>query len=208
MLLIIDGYNLIKTILKKSHVNCKEINTFIETVIAYITKKQYKAIIVFDGFNNLDLNYKYHAIINIVYSKNQSADDYIKKYIGNYIKNNDKNKTFLITSDQEIKKFAYKLGVESIDSYTFYHKINKDKKNNANYTKNNTGYKTQKATGQIYKLNNQNNQFETEESKELDALMEEGCKRIVYKEQDYKSEIKNNKTKKNKKKINKILKKL
>lgn len=200
MLFIIDGYNFIKTIFKKSHVSSKEINYCLSIVTSYAEKKQHQVIIVFDGFSSVYCGY-YENIV-IVYSEGQSADTYIKNYISNYIKNNKVNIVLVITSDQEITRFAHKFDIEALDSYSFYDKINKTI-NKHKPSQVNT-VKQKKYDNQIYKLNDDNDD-------ELDALMIDGSKKMVYKDQDYglfNNSLNNVKLNKKKKKINKILKKI
>ncbi|MCK9543008.1 MAG: NYN domain-containing protein [Novosphingobium sp.] len=205
MLFIIDGYNLIKTVFKKPYVSTKEIDTCISIIAYYISKKQYTAIIVFDGFNNL--SYKYNPEISIIYSELKSADDYIKDYIKNYINNNNSNTKakdlLIVTSDQEIVKFAYRLSIDSIDSYSFYHQINKNYIKNKHKNISNKINRPENTDGQIHKLNDQ-------EDLELDSLMKQACKKMIYKDQDYQNnnQINNNQNKKLSKKKLKILKKI
>lgn len=189
MLFIIDGYNLVKTIFKKSYVNEKELNFFINLISDYTKKTENKVIVVFDGFGNI--SYRFNRFIDIIYSQEKSADDYIKDYLINY--KTDINSLILITSDQEIKRFAYRLGFDSLDSYNFYHRINKKavKKNNIKIVK-------KKYTDQIYKLSEK-------EDDELDELMVIGSNNISNKDKNIDLEKDRSK---NSKKIDRVLKKI
>lgn len=208
MLFLVDGYNLLKSIFRKSFISKNEIDWFMINISRYARKKNHEMIIVFDGFNADYYNCKYDNHVYVIYSQNITADEYIK----NYIKNNKlNNSTVIVSSDLDITKFAAKFDIPSIDSLLFFDKVqNNIEKESKTKSLN---IKIQKSSGQLYKFNQDN---KGEVNKELDELMQMGSSYIMHKDQD--QNFNNGKwpdnerlratSSKKEKKINKILKKI
>ena len=82
MKLVIDGYNLLKNILKIQYVSLRERDQFLKRLSLYAEKKSVQILIVFDG-GDVNFNYSERAYgIEIIYSGFiDSADDVIMRYI-------------------------------------------------------------------------------------------------------------------------------
>lgn len=172
MIIYIDGYNLIKHVSGESYTSQLDKNKFLELMNNYAKKKNYKVVIFFDGgvlnFPYSE-NYKYIEIVNSGYKL--SADDVIKEYL----QNNKGLKILLVTTDRDLRNFAASLKFESIKSIDFY-KILIQKKELDTFEKKIAS--ASKIDRSIYKTSNENN-FN------LDQIMQESCKKIQIKKEDY-----------------------
>lgn len=117
MILLIDGYNVIKQALGKQEISEFEREDFIKMLGKYAKIRGHKIRLVFDGGPSYSAIKESRYDINIVYSgAKESADDYIKRYM-------DKNKSLdvlLVSTDREICRYAFRLRIEQIDSKDFY----------------------------------------------------------------------------------------
>lgn len=117
MKIIIDGYNLLKNMLKKQHITDVERDAFINRLATYAMIKKHSVTIVFDGGpygSTVQEKIKRGAI---VYSGSQlSADDYIMKILSTA----PSSSIVLISSDRELKNYAEKRGVAVVPSEKFY----------------------------------------------------------------------------------------
>ncbi len=194
MILIIDGYNLLNQIYKQKQISQNQFDVFIKKIEDYAISKKHTAIIVFDGYDIWD-TYKHNVKhLTFVFSKEISADDYIKEFI-------EKNKSkdlIVVSSDSEIYQAAAALGIVTIESDAFALNLKQ-------FGMKGSKPSTKKLEGQIYKISE-------EENPELDILMEESSEVPCYKiEQEYSAENdqpKSKKLSKSEKKILKISKKL
>ena len=116
---IIDGYNVIK---HPSFSSPKQIRdqrlAFVEFIRAnrLCGSPKNKIIIVFDGNPNVSGRDKINSGVNVVFTKKETADDYIKRLIGSEA--NPKN-TVVVTDDKEIKFFVKSVGGLSMDVEEF-----------------------------------------------------------------------------------------
>ena len=101
MIIIIDGYNVLKHLLHPEFVSDHHKNTFIRQLNKYSKNKGHKIVLIFDGGpyewpdkERVDGIYVIHS------GYKESADEYIKRYLDEYK--------------------ASRLGIESIDSLDFY----------------------------------------------------------------------------------------
>ncbi|MBT3455456.1 hypothetical protein HN446_00115 [bacterium] len=120
MILLIDGYNLVKHGLAKSRITPNEKKQFLDTLGRYVKRKKHEVVLVFDGGDNMyPFKEKEHGM-SIWYSGyNQCADSLIKKFLRKY-KNFD---TLLVSSDRELQDCAKRAGIESVTAMYFYNKI-------------------------------------------------------------------------------------
>jgi|SRR5579859_1039203 len=120
MIIIIDGYNILKQL--NPHSSEKAKNNFIDQLSIYAHRKHHQIIIVFDGGDQpYDYN-EYHKGIKVSHSGyKQTADDVIKQLLEK-IKDKD---VLLVSSDRELVRYAHRLNIESSDALTFYYLINK-----------------------------------------------------------------------------------
>ena len=162
MIIIIDGYNLLKQVEPTSSPGTKQ--KFIRELEAYANHKRHNLIIVFDGG---DQPYEYHesqSKVRITQSGyKQTADDYIKRLL-----EQEKGKDLLlVSSDRELIKFAQQLNIESTQSRLFWTLIHSQK----------TDVSPTHTTALIRKSNPTPNQ-------ELEKIMEETTRKIPQKFED------------------------
>ena len=138
MILIIDGYNLLKHIDPHKDVSEHERTVFLHQLKRYARRKKHKIVLVFDGgpyqwpyfasadaacFEGQAVPYeapKERSMVNgikVIYSGGRdTADTVIMRYIADH-KTQD---LLLISSDHELNLFASKYDIASIGSDDFY----------------------------------------------------------------------------------------
>lgn len=195
MIIIIDAYNLLKTVLHTQFIQDAQRTKFLQLFEKYAQRRtSNKVILVFDGGQDpyeIEENYKY---LTLFYSGfMQSADDIIKKKLTTY-------KAFdvlLVTSDRELRNYAKQYQIESLGSMEFYRILQEVMKVQ--------DQKELVIAQTIHKTSQDDN-------KNLDALMEYGSRYLITKEQDKDIKLslrytdEQNGSKKDKKLLKKIIK--
>jgi predicted RNA-binding protein with PIN domain len=116
MLLLIDGYNVLKKA-KGARASASEKEYFIKQCAAYALNKNHQVILVFDGGPLPRPTRERLKNITIVHAGfEQTADDYLKQLVELH-KNNE---LLLISSDNELKRFAHHHAKESLGGDLFY----------------------------------------------------------------------------------------
>lgn len=187
MIIVIDGYNVLRAAFPGPHTSERQKEGFIKQLGTYAKKKGHKIILVFDGGSNQWPDKQKQNGIAIVYSGyEKSADDYMKSYMHEH-KEKD---VFLVSSDREVRDEARQLNIESIGGFSFYNRLQEE-----------------------LKANHEQKEIETEVVKmakntvpELDELMEES--EVVEKKEEEASEQRVSPTQKLSKKERKKLKKV
>lgn len=194
MIILIDAYNLLKTVLHTQHVAKAERNRFLHLFEKYAQMRNHEIILVFDGGDDIYEIVDKYSLIKIYYSGyNQTADDVIK----NKLKLLQGLDVLLVTSDRDIRKFAQTCSIESIGSIDFYKILQQvmQQKEHQKVIIAQTIHKTS-----------------LDKNPELDALMEFGSRNLVTKEHDkqvkvsFKHEIEKYSSKQDKKLLKKIVK--
>lgn len=116
MVILIDGYNLLKQLDPGLYVTEDTRNHLIRLLGAYHKKRGHAIVLIFDGglvsWPTQELKYG----ITIVYAgKGKSADDYIKDYISEHVRQD----LLLVSSDRELALWANKYEIASIDALPF-----------------------------------------------------------------------------------------
>lgn len=194
MIIIVDGYNLLKQLFPAALVTERERHAFITYMRSYARKKEHDIVIVFDGGPYTWPTKEDHKGIRVVYSGvHESADDYIKYYITQQ-KNQD---LLLVSSDRELCVYADRMGVTSINSLDFYQVIR------ATMQESEALY--EQSTDQAKKLCDESNA-------ELDEIMQEASGKVMHKRDDAKDyadkELLSKTRSKNERQLVKKLKKL
>jgi len=192
MLLLIDGYNLIKNSSSQLFVSDSLRKHYVNQLNIYCKRKNHKVILVFDGGNFSFPSRETEDFVTIIYSGyKSSADDVIKAYISE----NRSKDLLLISSDRELQKFAKSLKVEFISSKEFYQALYQ--KNEASKTS------LIKSKDEFVKISDSND-------KELDELMSNISNVAIIKEDDIISKKygSSGSVSKNEKKVIKKIKKL
>ncbi|TET33396.1 hypothetical protein E3J61_04070 [Candidatus Dependentiae bacterium] len=117
MILIIDGYNLLKHIDPHHDISEHERTVFLHQLKRYARRKKHKIVLVFDGG---PYQWPHKELVNgikVIYSgERDTADTVIMRYIADH-KTQD---LLLISSDHELNLFASKYDIASIGSDDFY----------------------------------------------------------------------------------------
>jgi len=165
MILLIDGYNLLRSVFPGPKVSATKKQQFLSELRRYEQLKGHWALVVFDAGPS-DWVYKDKENgIHVVYSGvQQTADDYIKKYIKEH---RDKD-ILLVSSDRELRDCAKRYKFESIGAYSFYQRMIQSLK---------TGSSSEEPETDLIKL--------TEDSDvDLDELMRQASEKIQLKRED------------------------
>jgi predicted RNA-binding protein with PIN domain len=166
MILIIDGYN----ILKRQHgvrlIDDTIRKRFIHGVAGYARHSGNKVVVVFDGGAHDDAYEEYGRGVQVVYSgMRETADDYIKRYV-------EKHSTkdlMLVTSDRELNSIADRYQIPSLDAHEFVRVLM--------YSESERSGQTSSTHAPIIKTS-------SEDIPELDALMEQASKMVPQKSDD------------------------
>lgn len=199
MLILIDGYNVLKMIAHKTLVDESERERFIALLSQYARISGNKPYIIFDGGEDSRPLFSNRKNIVVVYSGyRESADAVIK----GLLEEEQRNEVLLVSTDRELNRYAENFDIPSMDSVVFYGYVRDRLRQQHDTTQKNRVRQT--VNGQIKKFDTQKN------TPELDELMESAAKNIIYKDNDvYTSEARNQSyTKKRTSKIDKRLEKV
>ena len=175
MILLIDGYNLIKNALSVSTISDHDKSLFIKKLHYYAKKKGHKIILFFDGGGFGFPSAENVGLVRVIYSGyKQSADELIKSYI---LENKNQD-LLLITSDREIRSFASQFRVQSLPALDFYFLLKNDQEAPAK------AITAEKTKDTLYKTTSQ-------DTPDLDTLMEEASRIMIRKTEDRGQEPKN-----------------
>ncbi len=124
-MLIVDGYNVLMQMALKEQTLEGKRKHFLS-----ILNKRHRifggVMVVFDGKEEVDDFYRRENLdIRVVYTKNESADDYIKSTIE---KSKNPKTIVLATDDRELKDFARMHECQLIASQDLIHKISPPKR--------------------------------------------------------------------------------
>ena len=121
MIVIIDGYNLLKQIFPGSKGNLdKQKSIFIRQLAHYKAKKAdslHEIIVVFDAGPANHATREVKSGIVVVYSGVKSSAD---NWILHFVERNRGKEMLLVTLDRELKDACKKFDVDSLDVYEFY----------------------------------------------------------------------------------------
>lgn len=186
MILLVDGYNLLKYIIKKDFATEKERNWLISELTEYARTKNHSIIVVFDGGPYERPTYTKRGQVAILYSgARQSADDVIKEYISHHTA----SQLLIVSSDRGLYSFASRARIATVDAEAFY-VLMREKKQPL--------LRIERTPGKAQKLRPE------KRDPELDALMQEGSEVLMYKD----GEGKNNSHTKTAQKLSKEERKL
>lgn len=189
MIIIIDGYNLIKQIAGKPHVSNVERDKFVNQIAQYLRKQKFDGIIVFDGgATSHPYRLNYQGITVIFSGYKEKADHVIMRLIDEH-----KNQELLVvSSDREIRNYAQERKKTSLAASDFYHQI------------------LQKKPEQPVPIETSLHKTAINSPPELDQLMEEASREIPAKEDDQQESRKRpaQRTSKKERIANRVLRKL
>jgi len=167
MIIVVDGYNVLKQVKGAREISNSERERFIALLHQYGKLKGNKIVLFFDGGLTQWPSRERHKGIEVIYSGiTQSADDCIK----HYLKDHPNYDLLLVTSDHELGLWASHIQVPSINSIDFYQLMIREHSNA--HTSN-----QQQHQGQLIKTS-----YESDES--VDRLMQETVEVIHSKKDD------------------------
>ncbi len=120
MVLIIDGYNLLKHIDPYRNIDEHVRTTFLHMLKRYAARKKHKLVVVFDGGPYEWPHKETDKAMVLIYSGRRETAD---KVIMHYIKDHKSKDILLVSSDHELILFASKYDKVSIGSQDFYHLV-------------------------------------------------------------------------------------
>jgi predicted RNA-binding protein with PIN domain len=195
MIVVIDGYNLIKQVLGVKRVSQKELNKIVSEIADYLRERNVKGVIVFDGGSSkFPYQEKHEGGVVVIFSGyKESADEVIAQYVQDH----REHELLVVSSDRAVRQYAESLGKQTIKAPDFYYaylqKIDSYHENCI--SKDDTPFKIH------------------ESSAALDSLMVAGSEVIEVKDgerlsMDNKKEAPSKKLSKKKRKLKKVLDKL
>lgn len=166
MIVLIDGYNVIKQAMFKKTISEDERRSFIKQLGKYHKIRGHKIVLVFDGGPFDYASQEKTRGVYVIYSGTQeTADDYIKRYL----KEHRALDILLVSSDRDICNCASRLSIEHVDAKEFYRVFQETLRVNLKQA----DAKNRRAT-----------KLSSDQNTELDALMQEASKTIEYKTED------------------------
>lgn len=195
MLLLLDGYNILKYRLEGVHILQEQRSAFLKKVAHYALAKKHQVIVVFDAGEFRHVTHDKEHGIHVIYSgQTKTADDVLKhlllKHMGHAV--------LLVSSDRELVEYAQRCKITSLDADGFVKLLEHG------YTEP-VHKKTMASQGCAHKREGH------ESDEDVDALMEQASLRLVYKNDDFVTKdpsSRGNTLSKHEKKISKIIKKL
>lgn len=159
MIIVIDGYNVLKQSLKQTQITDRAKQHFFVQLNNYSNAKGHTIIVIFDGGPYWGTDIEKIGRITVVHSgSKESADDYIMRYLDIH-KGKD---LLLISTDRLLCRHAWDLNIESIDAIDFYQLLQEETAQKPSKPQNNRS---------VIKLTERN-------QPELDMLMQEASNLI------------------------------
>lgn len=164
MILILDGYNILKRHHGIQFVDERERSRFLSELASYARQSGNKIIVVFDGV--YDEDEKYGRNVRVVYSgSRETADDYIKRYVQTHAAKD----LMLVSSDRELNRLADRHQVPSLDAHEFIRVLQ--------YSRLERSSSSGSSRVPVIKISD-------ESTPEVDMLMEQGSKIVPQKSED------------------------
>jgi predicted RNA-binding protein with PIN domain len=117
MIIIIDGYNVLKQLTPTKHISEKARAHFITELAAYGKRTKNSIVLVFDGGPDQWPREERMGAVRTIYAGTRlSADEYIQ----NFIEAHAKKELLLVSSDHDLADWASEYEVVSIAAYDFY----------------------------------------------------------------------------------------
>jgi predicted RNA-binding protein with PIN domain len=156
MIIVIDGYNLLKQVFDPNNISEKKRTAFVNVLGKYREKKGHKIVIIFDaGPCIAPLKEKQRGIQVLFSGQYQTADDLIIQFV----QENPTKEIMVVTADRKIKEATKSQLVEIVDPLYFYAKVKEALASNQTHKKNEY---------QVIKLTQDSNE-------EIDALMQKAA---------------------------------
>jgi predicted RNA-binding protein with PIN domain len=191
MILLLDGYNILKQIYNGQMISEQQRNSFIKQLAAYKRLRSHKKMVVVfaGGPDPWPLEEKIRGISIVYAGASRTADDYIHSFIEKH--KSKASNMMLVSSDRQVCSWASEYGVISIDAQEFYKIMQHAIK-----------------SPPIKKVQSQAVKTAKVSSPELDVLMQEASAKIEEKKEDLLQERERGREQKLSKKERALLKKL
>ena len=164
MIIIVDGYNVLKQLSSKSEIDESERRAFATKLGRYAKCKEHNVILVFDGgSSSWPTKEKIHGVTLVYSGFKETADDFIIDYMDG----NKKGQMLLVSSDYELCLVAQEMHVTSINAMDFYSLLEKTEESKF-----------------VQKLNNKLVKTSETDHPELDYLMAQATVRLPQKQVD------------------------
>lgn len=166
MILVVDGYNVLKQVLMGRQITQAERMVFIAQLGKYGRIKHHEIILVFDGGpSDWVFKERISGVLVVYPGPSQTADDYIKQYLAK----RRSDDMMLVSNDRELKQRASQLSIPSIEAIYFYKLVQGTLQEVVSEHK--------MPNGGLVKLTE-------DENPELDQIMQEASKKIATKPED------------------------
>jgi predicted RNA-binding protein with PIN domain len=117
MIILVDGYNVLRGVLEGREASVQARNQFLAQLARYARGKKHTIIVVFDGgSSHMPERTEQHGISVVFSGYIDSADDLIKKKL-TALHGKD---VLLVSSDRELNSWASKYDIPSIEAIDFY----------------------------------------------------------------------------------------
>jgi len=117
VLILIDGYNVLKGVARGGEVSDKERDQFVAQLGAYARRKKHKVTVVFDGGMYGWADKEQRGSVTVIFTgARETADDVIRKQL----KKHRSHDVLLVSSDRELNYNASRHEIPSIDAEDFY----------------------------------------------------------------------------------------
>lgn len=165
MLVVIDGYNLIKQVLGTKRVSQRQRNEFIMQLGAYFKKRKLRGIIIFDGGESSYPYQEKNDALTIIYSGYKETADEV---IARYLQAHREYEILVVSSDRAVRQYAETLGKQTMKAPEFYYTYLEKKPQTLVVSRDQTFFK-----------------LSADSSKELDNLMMEASEDLEIKKDDF-----------------------
>lgn len=164
MIIVIDGYNLLKSIMPSEDITDYGRRQFLSTLGRYARRKNHTLVVMFDGGSAEWPSVQKMFGMKVIYSGyRESADELIMHYINDY----HTKDLLVVSSDHEINLYASDHDVPSIGSEDFYYLVQQA-----------VAVSTSADEEEIHILD------DLDDAQDLDALMEQASKIVPHKAED------------------------
>jgi len=116
MIILIDGYNLLKQRSSNRIISEQEREVFIAQMNRYARRKKHKVVVVFDGGQSSWLHKEYMQKVEVLYSGTyENADEVIKSYLEIH----QHSEILLVSADNDLTRWAGRFDIPSIHPLDF-----------------------------------------------------------------------------------------
>lgn len=188
MIIVIDGYNVLKLVHSTKHVHETIRLQFLKQLADYGKRKGHSIMLVFDGGPYDMSTSERHGQATVVYAGyRETADDYIKRYLDEH----RSKELLLVTHDRDLVNHALRYDIPTIDVWPFYERMMRKDAGQQRHAS--------QSNGQLVKLHPE------EVDDQLDALFQEA---VILEKVEYEADLQREQAGKKQSKLAKSLESL